>query len=223
MKKVILSVFLLLVVSQCAFAANETIEQLIAALEGKEPEVIAQETKQRQDVEWAKKEIEAVKKNLRFKTDKIENITWTHTKLIPSTPYFDVYCGERNGSVFLKLIIKPDIKTEQMAMERVIINVDGIVQSFTVPLRYRNITSEVSSSKGINGVKMLRWYTERIDMPVYQEVQDILRQAASGKETLVRMSGRYNQDFKLSKAAHNAFDSLLRYYKARQIILASQS
>lgn len=223
MKKAILSIFLLLAVSCCAFAANETIEELIAALEGKEPEVIAQETKQRQNVEWAKKEIEAVKKNLRFQTDRIENITWTQTKLNFSIPYFNIYCGEQNGSVFLRLMVEPDIRTERMETEKVVINVDGIVKSFTVPARYRNITSEVSSSKGINGVQIRRWYTERIDMPVYEEVEDILRQAASGKETLVRMSGRYSQDFKLSKAAHNAFDSLLRYYKARQIILASQN
>lgn len=223
MKKVIFSVFLLLATSCSVFAANETIEELIAALEGKEPAVIEQEIKQRQNVEWAKKEIEAVKKNLRFKTDKIENITWTHTKLNFSIPYFDIYCGEQNGAVFLRLMIEPDIRTERMETDRIIVNVDGIVHSFTVPLRYRNITSEVSSSKGINGVKMLRWYTERIDMPVYQDVEKILIQAAGGKETLVRLSGKYNMDFKLTKAAHNAFDSLLRYYKARQIILTSQN
>lgn len=55
MKKVILSVLVLLATSCCALAAGETVDELIAQLEGKNPEVIVQETRERQDIEWAKR------------------------------------------------------------------------------------------------------------------------------------------------------------------------
>lgn len=60
MKKIILSMFLLLSASDCVFAASKIIEALTEALEGKEPAVIEQEAKRHQDVEWAEKEIEVV-------------------------------------------------------------------------------------------------------------------------------------------------------------------
>lgn len=223
MKRAILGLFLLLAAAGGAFAANETIEELIAQLEGKSPETAALEREQKWAVEEAKKEVDSVKKALRFRTDKIENVTWVHTRLTQFTPYFDVYCGERDGRIWMRLRLEPSSDTRPMVMEQVILNIDGEVRRFGINARDRDVTSEVRSVKGVfGGVEVNRWYYEKIDMPVTPELEKILWWATGKKSVLVRFRGRYSQDFKLTKAWHDAFSAMLRYYRARQIILAHE-
>lgn len=224
MKKIILGLFLILAAPCCVFAANETIEALIGALEEKEPAVIEREVKQRRDVEWAEQEIAAVKKHLRLQTDKIENTSWVISKLNIYSTYIDIYCIEQDGVISLRLVLAPRFDTEPLMMERFVINVDGAPNTFAVPAKNREITSKVrTDSSGINEVEITRWYKERANLAVTKEIKKVLRQAADAKETLIRMRGRYNFDFKMSKATQISFDAMLRYYEARQIILASQN
>lgn len=223
MKRAVLGFFLLLAAAGCAFAANETIDELIAQLEGKSPETAAQEREQKWVVEEAEREIAAVKKALRFNTDKIENVTWVHTRLTQFRPVFDIYCGERGGRIWMRLLLEPRSDTRPMVMEQVVLNIGGEVRNFSIKAGDRNITSEVRAVKGtFGGVDVNRWYYERIDMPVTPELEKILWRAAGSKSVLVRFRGRYVEDFKLSKAAHNAYSAILRYYRARQVILAHE-
>lgn len=221
MKKAALTILFLLSLISSAFAAFDSFDDLVAAEEKKGAGVPAQASDNA--YEAAKKEIEAVKKHLRFRIDKIENIVWVSTKLKYTTQCFDIYCGEQGGEIWLRLKIKPGPYTQPMVMERVTINVDGVAQSFMVPPSSSNITSELHSTYGIGDIKARRWYEEKVDMAVNQEIEKLLRRVADGKETLIRLSGRnYKVDMKLLKDSYPAFDAMLRYYRARQIILAHE-
>lgn len=224
MKRLVLTLLILLTITGCAFASDVTIDELLAQLEGKSPETITQEREQRMSVDEAKKEIEAVKKNLRFRTDKMENVTWTRTKISTGKPYFDMYCGERNGKIWLRVKLEPSANTKQpMIMNTVLLNIDGHNTGFTVKASDRKTSSEVRSSRGtFGGIDVNRWFYEEVDMSVITpELETLLRQAADGKTVMVRMRGNYSEDFMLSKQARAAFDAMLRYYRARQVLLGS--
>lgn len=224
MRKIALALFFALVISGCAAASSETIDELIAQLEGKSPESVAQEREQEWVVEEARREVEAVKKALRFQTDKIENVTWVHTRLFQTRPCLDVYCGERDGRIWMRLQLEPSSDTQPMVMEQVVLNIDGEVRRFSINASDRNATSEVRSARGtFGGIEVNRWYYEKIDMSVTPELEKILWRATGRKNVLVRFKGRYSQDFKLTQAWHNAFGAMLRYYRARQIILAHEN
>lgn len=212
-------IFTMFISTFCAFASNETIDELIAQLGIKSPEAAAPERKNNQTFGEAWKEIESVKKRLRFKTDKIENITIVSTRLNYDIPFFDIYCAEKGGKIWLRLVMKAGLTSEPMATGKVIINVDGIVHSFSVPSYSRETTSQVSSYRSARTVYTQRDYNEKVDMVVDEDAEKILRLATDGKVTMIRMRGRYYVDFKMSKAAHTSFDAMLRYYKARQILL----
>lgn len=224
MKRAVFTVFFLMAVIGSAFAASETIDELIAQLEGKSPETAAQEREQKQSVEEAKKEIEVVKKQLRFQTDKFKNVTWTRTRLGQFGPRFDIYCGERNDKIWMRILIEPSGDTKPMLTELVYLNIDGDVKGFHIKADDRKTTSEVRSSKGLGGkIEVRRWFYETVDMSVTDpELENLLRRAASAKSVMVRFSGQYNQDFNLSKDWQKSFDAMLRYYKARQTILAHE-
>lgn len=203
-----------------AFAAEYTsIEDLAANYENKtddsEQETPTSITAKR---EFAKQEFNAVKKHLRFSSDKVEDINWTQTKWNISSyyPYIDIYVGEDGKRIWMRL--KAELREDLPVLtKQIIFNIDGSVYRLPVNSDCVSVKSDISTSQArLNSTVTRLAYTETIDMHVTPDIHKILLLIPKSKDTTVRLSGQSRYiDFKIPKATKNAFDAMLRFYEAR--------
>lgn len=215
-------IFTMFVLTSFAFAAEYTsIEDLAADYENRidDPKPGAAESVASKR-EFAKQEFNAVKKHLRFSTDKVEGIHWTQTKWDISSyyPYIDIYVGEKENGRRVWMRLKAELREDLPVLtKQIIFNIDGDVYRLPVQPDYVNVKSEISTSKaGLDRQVTRLTYTETIDMPVTPDIQKILSLIPKSNNTTVRLSGQSRKlDFKVPKATKTAFDAILRFYEAR--------
>lgn len=166
----------------------------------------------------AMQEISALKKYLKFNTDKVENITWVGSRVMQFNPYMEIYTGERDGKIWLRLRVQAS-DTTLLDVAQIVLNIDGEIHRIETDPQYRTISSRVSTSREMRRIVTRIWYTEKIDMPVSDSLQimNILRQIPSSGNAVVRLRGHNGSvDFSMSSASKNALSDVIRYYNARR-------
>lgn len=234
MKKLLyIIVFTLVAVATAqAFGTGyETFEDLVSAMEHEQTDtsnsqfgniIMHSLENPKQDREWARQEISAVKKNLRFHSDKIENKAWVFTKLNQLPPCIDFSITEEDGGIWLIYFAKPKGKINNaLLVEQIVLNIDGQVYNIEIEPGSRKITTNTRTERSaLGGLKTSAWHYESVGGIASPSTIDILNLIPHSNVTMVRLRGQNSiEDFTFSSASKNALGSILRYYKARQIEL----
>lgn len=176
--------------------------------------------------DMAVKEIIAVGKHLTTRTDKIENITWVRSRALQRMPYLEVYSGELGGVIALRLAVET-YGTTLLAVEQIILNVDGEILRIPLGSKNSKISSQAMTERApLGGVVTKVWYKESIDIMVSgsQQIMSVLSKIPTSNSTAVRLRGlNASVDFTMSPASKTAFSNSMRYYEAKKTLLQLES
>lgn len=212
MRKVIALLLFLLISATSAFAASETIEDIISQLEGKDTETIAherQERRARDEKKFAEKledECIALKSKLWLTTDKVSDTAVYRSKKTP-TPTLSV-----KGSIYF--ILHETGSVLLLECRYGFIDDNGI---FLKEIRV-DIDSETHIVRLDSASKKPRHGWEYVDATVTLNDEIFYKKIINSETTTVHFMGVNNSliNFKVSKRQKEALSEVLRFYYIRQ-------
>lgn len=212
MRKIITLLLFLLISVTSAFAASETVEDMIAQLEGKDQETIARERWERHALDEQKfaEELEnecmALKNNLWLTTDKVNNTISYRSKKTPVSTlsvkgsiYFILH---DTGSILLLECRYGFIDDNVIFLKEIIVDIDGETHF---------VLLDSASKKPRHG-----W--EYADATVTLNDEIFYQKIINSETTTVYFHGVNDSviDFKVSRRQKEALSEVLRFYYIRQ-------
>lgn len=139
------------------------------------------------------------------KTDSVENINWyypsSYPKYINTRSFILPYLGEKNGRVWMRLVIDY-AGNDWIFMDQAIINIDGTVVD-TIDLDYFDVERDTAY-----GAKLY----EAADISPTSGQIATLRKIADSNKATIRLKGQHQKDFEVSSSDKQGIKDILAVY-----------